>query len=180
MKETKSSNKKIAMVVAFSNFRDEEYFIPKEIFEKVGIEVNTVSEKKGIAIGAGGGDTKVDLTLDELNVDEFDAIVFVGGPGAYKYIEEEKAHRIAKEAVEKGKILAAICIAPAILAKAGVLAGKNATVWSSVLDKSPIRLLKENGANYVDKNVVVDGKIITANGPHAAEEFGEKIVELLG
>lgn len=178
--ETKGiQNKKIAMIVAFRNFRDEEYFIPKEIFEKAGMKVITVSTEKGTAIGAGGGDTEVDLVLDELNIDDFDAIIFVGGPGAYKYIEDEMAHRIAKEAVKKEKVLGAICIAPTILARAGVLAGKNATVWSSVLDKSPIRLLKENGANYLEKNVVVDGKIITANGPHAAKEFGEKILELL-
>lgn len=172
-------NKKIAMIIAFSNFRDEEYFIPKEIFEEASFEVKTVSTKKGTAIGAGGGDTEVDLTFDELNIDDFDVILFVGGPGAYKYIEDEKAHQIAKEAIEKQKILAAICIAPAILAKAGVLEGKNATVWSSVLDKGPIKILEENGANYVEKDVVVDGKIITANGPHAAREFGEKIVEIL-
>ena len=81
--------------------------------------------------------------------------------------------------MEKQKILAAICIAPAILAKAGVLEGKNATVWSSVLDKGPIKILEENGANYVEKDVVVDGNIITANGPQAASEFGRKIVEIL-
>lgn len=172
-------NKKIALIIAYRNFRDEEYFIPKEIFEKAGLKVITVSEKKGTAIGAGGGDTEVDLTFDELDLDEFDVIVFVGGPGAYKYIEDEKIHQIARSAKNKEKIVAAICIAPAILAKAGVLQGKNATVWSSPLDKNPIKILKENGAIYVDKNVVVDGKIITANGPHAAEEFGKTIVSLL-
>ena len=172
-------NKKIAMIIAFSNFRDEEYFIPKKIFEKAGAEVITVSEKKGTAIGAGGGDTEVDLTFDELNLDGFDAIVFVGGPGSYKYIEDAKVHQVVRKAEEKGKIVAAICIAPAILAKVGVLEKKNATVWSSPLDKSPIKILEENGAVYVDKNVVVDGKIITANGPHAAEEFGEKVLEVL-
>jgi protease I len=66
-----------------------------------------------------------------------------------------------------------------ILAKAGVLKEKRATVWSSPLDRGPVRILKENGAIYEDKDVVQDGKIITANGPGAAEEFGQKLVEIL-
>jgi protease I len=179
MNEKNSTTKKVAIIIAFKNFRDEEYFIPKEIFKNAGIEVKTISTETGTAVGAGGGDTEVDLTLEELNINDFDAVVFVGGPGAYKYIESESAHRIARETVKKGKILAAICIAPAILAKAGVLKGKNATVWSSVLDKGPIKLLEENGAQYQDKRVVRDGKIITANGPQAAEEFAKEILSAL-
>jgi protease I len=171
--------RRVAMIIAMRDFRDEEYFIPKEIFEKAGIEVVTVSTEVGIAIGAGGGDTEVNLALEELNVGDFDAIVFVGGPGAYKYIESDLAHQIAKEAISQNKILAAICIAPAILAKAGVLEGKKATVWSSILDKSPIKMLEENGAVYQDRPVVKDGNIITANGPQAAEEFAKTIIEAL-
>jgi protease I len=65
------------------------------------------------------------------------------------------------------------------LAKAGVLKGKKATVWSSSLDRGPVKILKENGVIYEDKDVVQDGKIITANGPGAAEEFGQKLAEAL-
>jgi len=63
------------------------------------------------------------------------------------------------------------------LAKAGTLEGKKAAVWSSPLDKSAVKILKENGADYQKDSLVVDGKIITANGPGAAKEFGQKIVE---
>ncbi|PIP23942.1 MAG: hypothetical protein COX90_02420 [Candidatus Nealsonbacteria bacterium CG_4_10_14_0_2_um_filter_38_17] len=72
-----------------------------------------------------------------------------------------------------------ICIAPAILAKAGVLQGKNATVWSSAMDKSAVKILKDNEAVFEDKPVVAHGKIITASGPAAAEEFGQVIVKVL-
>jgi len=171
--------KKAVMIVAFRNFRDAEYFLPKEILEKAGIEVKTASNKKGIAIGADGGDTEVDLLVSEIQVSDFDAIIFVGGPGALDNLDNEDSYRVAREAVEKNKILAAICISPVILAKAKVLEGKRATVWSSPLDKSGIKILKENGAIFEDKNVVVDGKIITANGPDAAEDFGKKILEVL-
>jgi len=72
-----------------------------------------------------------------------------------------------------------LCILPVILAKAGVLKGKKATVWSSLMDRVPVRILEENDAIYQEKSVVVDGKIITANGPAAAEEFAKAIVEVL-
>ncbi|MBU3918962.1 DJ-1/PfpI family protein [Patescibacteria group bacterium] len=170
---------KIAIIISFKNFRDEEYFIPKEIFENNGFEVKTISTEKGIAIGGDGGEAEVDLCLSHLDIDEFDALVFVGGPGAYAFIEDESVWHIIRQARDKGKFLAAICIAPAILAKAGVLEGKKATIWSSSMDKKPIKILQENGAEYIDKAVVQDGKIITANGPSSAEEFGKSIVQHL-
>jgi len=171
--------KRAAIIIAFKDFRDEEYFKTHEVLFKGEIEMKIVSSEKGTAIGADGGEVNIDLTLDELKVDDFDAIVFIGGPGAPKYLDNEKSYRIAREAIEKNKILAAICISPTILAKAGVLQGKKATVWASPLDRQPIKILEENGAEYIDEKVVQDGKIITGNGPAAAEEFGQKILELL-
>lgn len=191
--EQNLSDKKILMVIAYRDFRDEEYFVPREILqrpsvvrqpadeggEKESMEIKVASSEKGMALGVSGGEVDVDLELAEVNVDEFDAIVFVGGPGAHNYIENSECHRIAKQAVEKNKVLGAICIAPAILAKAGVLSGKKATVWSSIMDKSAVKILEDNGAKYQGDNIVIDGKIITANGPAAAEEFGQAIVKEL-
>jgi len=150
--------KKIAIIIGFKNFRDEEYFIPKNIFQENGFEVRTISTEIGIAVGGDGGEVNVDLCLADLNIDEFDALVFVGGPGAYAFIENENVWQIIRQARGKGKLLTAICIAPAILARAGVLAGRKATIWSSSMDKKPIKILQENGAEYVDKPVVQDGK----------------------
>jgi protease I len=170
---------KIAFIIAFRDFRDEEYFITKEVLEGVRIEVTTFSTNLGKAIGAYGGETEVDLTIDNLKVQDFDAIVFVGGAGAYKYVDDRRAHQIAQTAIKENKVLGAICIAPMILAKAGVLNKKKATVWSSPMDRSPIKAIKEGGAIYEDKDVVVDGNIVTANGPAAARKFGEVLTELL-
>ena len=171
--------KKIAMIIAFRDFRDAEYFVPKEILEKAGIEVKTASNKKGIAIGADGGDVKVDLLVSEINPAEFAAVVFIGGSGCLENLDNESSYRVAQETVSQNRVLASICLSPVILAKAGVLEGKKATVWSSVMDRSSVRILKDNGAIYQDEDVVVDGKIITGNGPGAAKEFGETIVEVL-
>ncbi|PIY90899.1 MAG: hypothetical protein COY72_01020 [Candidatus Nealsonbacteria bacterium CG_4_10_14_0_8_um_filter_35_10] len=172
-------NKKIAIVIAFRDFRDAEYFVPKEILEKAGVKIITVSTKLGMSIGADGGDTEVDLLVKNLNVANFDAVVFIGGPGCLQYLDNENSYKVARETIEKNKILGSICVSPVILAKAGVLKEKRATVWSSPLDRGPVKILKENGVIYEDKDVVVDGKIITANGPGAAEEFGQKLVDLL-
>jgi protease I len=176
---TISENKKIAMIIAFRNFRDEEYFITKATLEDAGADITTVSESLGKAIGSYGEDTNVDLLLDNLKVTDYDAIVFVGGSGAYKYFDNERCHQIAKETLSRGKILAAICASPTILAKAGVLDGKKATVWSNSMDKSLIKILKDEGAIYRAESVVKDGNIITGNGPAAAKDFAQEIIKSL-
>lgn len=168
---------KIAIIIAYNDYQDIEYGESKKIFEENGLEVKIVSSKLREAKGKLGGRAKVDLILDDLNVGDYEAIVFIGGPGAFDYIENEKVHRIAREAMEKNKILAAICIAPAILAKAGVLKNRKATVWNSFTDRSAINILKENGAFFENKNVIRDENIITANSPKAAKEFAQTILE---
>ncbi len=177
--DNETPSKKILMVIAFRDFRDEEYFVPKEIFKKAGFEVKTASARKGTALGSEGGEVEVDLILNEVAIDDYQAVVFVGGQGAHKHLDDPAFHKIAREVVASQKVLAAICIAPAILAKAGVLAGKKATVWSSALDKSAVKILKENGAKYQSESVVQDGNLITANGPAVAGEFSKAIVNFL-
>jgi len=174
------ANKKVVMVVASENFRDEEYFEPKAILEKQGVIVKTASNKAGVARGVGGREATVDLLVTDVNPVDFDVVIFIGGPGSLEHLDNDNSYQLAQSTLGQGKILAAICVSPVILAKAGVLKDKEATVWSSFEDRSSIQILEDNGAKYVDKTVVVDGKIITANGPTAAQEFGRKISELLG
>ena len=172
--------KKAAMIIAFRDFRDEEYFIPKQVLKSGGSKIITVSSELGKAIGTYGGEVNIDIILDKLKVDDFDIIIFVGGSGALKYTEDETCWKIAQESVQKDKVLGAICVGPVILARAGVLSGKKATVWSSPLDKSAVKILKEEGAIFEDNQIVQDGNIITANGPQAARKFGETILKALG
>ncbi len=171
--------KKILLVIAFKNFRDEEYFIPKGVFEKDGFQTKTASTKEGTALGLFGGEADVDLVADEIKVKEFDAVVFVGGPGTLEYLDNESFYRIAREAKKESILLGAICIAPVVLANSGVLAEKKATVWTSQMDKKAISILKDGEALYQNEDVVCDGKIITARGPEVAEKFAEEIVQEL-
>jgi len=173
------SNIKMAMIVASKDFRDEEYFVPREIFDEAGFTVRVVSDEIGTAQGTDGGELNVDIDLSDLDVLNFDAIVFIGGPGALTYLDNEDSYKVAKDAIIQNKILAAICISPAILAKAGVLIGKKATIWISPLDKSAQKTLEQNGAIYQKDSVVQDGNIITGNGPAAVKAFANKIVDSL-
>ncbi|MGB2762668.1 MAG: DJ-1/PfpI family protein [Minisyncoccales bacterium] len=170
---------KIAMIIAHRDFRDEEYFIPKRILMSRNFEIITVSTSNEKAIGMHGGEVRIDAIIDSLIVDDFDALLFIGGAGVIDNIDNHEFHRAAKTAVEKGKVLGAICVAPMILAKAGVLNGRKATVWSSPMNKNPIKVLEENGAVYEEDTVVVDKKIITANGPLAADQFAQTVAEAL-
>ena len=171
--------KKVAIIIAFKDFKDEDYFTPRGILEGAGSEIKVVSDELGMASGVDGGEVEVEIKLSDLNVSDFDAVVFVGGPGALEHLDNEDSYRVAKDVVAQDKILAAICISPTILAKANVLQDKKATVWTSPLDKNPKKVLEESEAEYQDKDVVIDNRIITANGPRAAKEFGEAIVKVL-
>jgi len=172
-------DKKVLMVLAFKDFRDEEYFIPKEILEKAGFSIDTTSTEQGIAIGSQGGEVVAHIALNEIDMENYQAVIFCGGSGMTNELDNQDFYKLAKSFYENNKVVSAICVAPALLAKAGILENKKATVWSSALDKSFIKVLEENGAIYQDSPVVIDNKIITANGPDAAEEFGKAIVNLL-
>lgn len=166
------------MIIASKDFRDEEYFITKEVLEKGGIRVETASDKSR-AIGRFGGEADVDLLVNDLNIDGFDAVIIPGGQGAVELLDNEPVYSIIQKTVSKNKLLAAICIAPTILAKAGVLKGKKATVWSTSLDKSAINILRENEAEYERKGIVVDGNIITGENAEFSQGFGEAVLEKL-
>jgi len=165
--------KKAVMIIALEMFRDEEYAEPKAVLEKAGLAITTASSKLGMATGKLGMQAKVDITLDQVKVEDYDAVLFVGGPGSFNYHHDLKAHRIAQEAVNLGKVLGAICGAPPILAYAGVLKGKKATMFDDTGD------LAKGGATYTGAGVEIDGKIITATGPRTAAAWGEAIVKVL-
>ncbi len=172
-------NKEVALIIAPKDFRDEEYFLPREILEKEGYKVTTVSTKKGVAIGLFGGEAKVEATTEELKEKEVDAIVLVGGPGAPKHLDIKEVHEIVFDHNKKKKAVGAICVSPIILAGAGILEGKRATVWHSEMEKTPISKIKERGAIYEDEEVVREGNIVTANGPEAAEKFTQTLIKVL-
>lgn len=171
----------ILYVIAKSGFRDPEYFVPKNVLKIAGHVVVTASndEKGNLAHGVDGGVAEIDIEIRDARAGDYDAVVFAGGPGALENLDNEDSYRLVQETVREGKLLGAICIAPVVLAHAGVLEGKKVVVWSSPDDTSGIDAITEKGAEYIDEPVVQDGSFITARNPRASQEFGEAIAEHL-
>lgn len=168
------SKKKVLFIIAPNNFRDEELFDTQSELDTLGATTIIASKNTGEISGVMGGTAKATLTLEKVNSQDFDAVVFVGGAGAAEYFNDATAQKIAKDFAEQEKIVAAICIAPSILANAGLLQAKRATCFSSETDN-----LREKGCSYTGNDVEIDGKFITANGPAAAKRFGQEIAQAL-
>lgn len=162
------------MVIAHKIFRDEEYLKPKQILAEAGFTIVTASSKLGEAVGKLGAKVKPDILITEAKIEDYKAIVFVGGAGSEEYQNNAVAHKLIHDALQQNKIVAAICIASVILANAGILKSKKATVFPSGKEQ-----LISAGAVYTDKPVEQDGNIITANGPESAAEFAEAIKKAL-
>lgn len=169
--------KKALMIIAPRNFRDEEFREPKAILEREGIKVVVASTMAGTAKGMFGMQAIPETTVDKVNPAEFDAVVVVGGGGSRTYLwNNMQVQKIVQALQRQGGIVAAICISPVVLARAGLLKGRKVTAFPSA---DAVNELKKAGAIVSDAPVMVDGKIITGKGPEAASEFGQKIAESL-
>ena len=124
--------KKILMVIAQQDFRDEELFKPKAVFEGAGASVFVAAPRKETAMGMLGGEVQPDFAISDVNASEFDAVVVVGGSGSPKYLwDDTQLRNLVRDAYAGGKVVAAICLSPVVLARAGILKGKSATVFPS-------------------------------------------------
>lgn len=172
--QTTARSKTAVLIISKQNFRDEELFETKRVLEAAGVRTAIASTQIGVIRGQLGGMAEARMLLNQLRVDDYDAIIFVGGLGASQYFQNPIALRIAQDATAKGKIVAAISIGPTILANAGVLRGVRAT---SFLSERPV--LERAGATYTGLPVQRDRLIVTAVGPMAASQFGRAIVDTL-
>ncbi len=166
---------KVALVVAQQGFRDEELLQTREVLSRRGIQSVVASETRQAAHGKFGATVTVDLTLPEVAAGNFDGIIFVGGPGAETFFKQRTALKRAQQFARAGKVVAAICTAPVILANAGLLLGKHATAFPTAE-----AILRDHGAEYTGLPVEADGKLITAKDSTFAREFAEAIAWELG
>jgi protease I len=166
---------KALLIIPPSRFRDEEYFQTKEELEKARIGTVTASKTTDVSVGMLGGKVRPGMTLNDVDVNAYDAVIFIGGGGSSVYFNDSAALDIARRAEAAGKVVAALCIAPSILANAGILRGRKVTAFPSEETN-----LRAKGADFTGASLTVDGKTITANGPAASKEFGRAIVKALG
>jgi protease I len=167
--------KSALLVIAPTMFRDEEYAEPKRILERRGARVTTASLSAGECTGKLGMRAVAEISLADAVSMRWDSVTFVGGGGAQVYFDDRDAHALAHRVREQGGIVSAICIAPSVLARAGLLAGVRATAFPSQEAD-----LRAHGAVWTSEPVTVDGTILTGNGPEAAAEFGSALADLLG
>ncbi|MHC4543002.1 MAG: DJ-1/PfpI family protein [Planctomycetota bacterium] len=166
--------KRAVLIVGRENFRDEELFETRRVLTEAGVNTVVASTRTGTIRGMLGRVTEATILVNDIVVNDYDAIIFIGGAGATEYFQSRAAWNISRETVQKRKVLGAICIAPAILANAGLLKGVRVTGFPTERDR-----LQRAGALYTGVPVERDGLIITGDGPIAAALFGRAIADAL-
>ncbi len=173
----KKMNKSVVLVIAHEGFQPYEYSEPKKILQKAGFRVITASDQIGMAHAADGTKATVDMTIDQIKPESYAGIFLVGGPGALDHLDKSNVYALMEKAKNLGKAWGAICISPRILARAKLLKNMQITGWDG--DNELKNVCSEFGCIRVKEPVIVDGMLVTAEGPQAAEQFGHSIVQLL-
>lgn len=171
--------KKIA-ILATDGFEQVELTEPRKALDAAGAQTVVIAPKAGEIKGwktKEWGDTvKVDRTLEEAKAEDFDALLLPGGVMNPDHLRmEPKAVEFVRAFCQSGKTIAAICHGPWMLVEAGAVRGKTLTSWPSV--KTDIR---NGGGNWVDKEVVTDGVLITSRKPDDIPAFSRAMIEKIG
>jgi 4-methyl-5(b-hydroxyethyl)-thiazole monophosphate biosynthesis len=162
-----------AVLFLATGFEDIEVASIIDTLSRGGVEVVIAGLQAGAIEGKYRIKVVPDITIDEIEVDKCDAVILPGGyPGYANLGKDKRVLESVKKAFGIGVFVTAICGAPSVLAKAGVLKGKKATIY-------PGMEAELTGAKPSNERVVVDGTIVTSQGPGTALEFGVKLVELL-
>jgi len=149
-----------ALIISADNFEDSELLVPYYRLKEANIEVTIASLSRGVITGKHGYEVIVDKSLEEVNPDDYVILVLPGGKAPEALRNEPKVQNIARSFFARSKPVAAICHGPQILISAGLLNGRCATCYSSVAEE-----LKESGALYEDRDVVVDANLVTSRQP---------------
>ena len=163
-----------ALIVSADHFEDSELLFPLYRLQEEGMQVDIASLARGKINGKHGYEVVVDKALRDVDPNDYDLLVLPGGKAPTKLRKEPAAVAIAQDFMRSNKPVAAICHGPQILITAGVLQGRRATCYHSVAEE-----LQEAGALYEDKEVVVDGKLVTSRQPSDLPAFMREIVRLL-
>ncbi|WP_457751156.1 deglycase PfpI [Thermococcus sp.] len=162
------------LFLSADEFEDLELIYPLHRLKEEGHEVYVASFKRGRIIGKHGYSVNVDITFEEVNPDGFDALVLPGGKAPERVRLNDDAVRITKKMFEDGKPVASICHGPQILISAGVLKGRRGTSTITIRDD-----VINAGAEWLDKEVVVDGNWVSSRHPGDLYAWMREFVKLL-
>ena len=164
--------KTIIMPLA-EGFEEIEAIAITDVLRRADLDVRTCYLKDPLVGGAHRIKVQADVSIDAVDAASCAMVCLPGGmPGSTNLLEDHRVIDLVQKVNKAGGYVAAICAAPIVLAKAGVLNGKHVTCYPGFDGK----LI---GAKVSDERVVVDGKIITGNGPSSSIPFALKLVELL-
>lgn len=149
-------------------FEDSEYTEPVKAFKEKGHQIIHVGLEAGKTVKGKKKETPVviDKDLNNVSVDDFDALLIPGGFSPDKLRAHENAVRFTKDFVEKGKPVFSICHGPQLLITADVIRGRKITGWTSIVQD-----IKNAGAEFIDAEVVEDGNIVSSRNPNDLPAF---------
>ena len=169
----KLEGKKVLIVIPHTQFRDEEFFGPKKILEDEGAKVVVASTAVRPCRGMRGGVVQSEIAIADAKADDYSAVVLCGGSSVPEvFWNDKKLQELVTAMAAANKIVAAICLSTVVLAKAKLLAGREATVYFL---PQAIEALKEAGATYVKETLIIHNNIILAEGPPDSQRFGQAI-----
>ena len=169
----KLDGKKVLMVIPHTQFRDEEFFEPKKILEDEGAKVVVASTSVRTCRGMKGGTAQSDLAIADAKADEYAGLVLCGGSSVPDvFWNDKKLQELVVAMATAGKVIAAICLSTVVLAKAKLLADREATVYFL---PQALEELKAAGAKYVPETLLIHNNIILAEGPPDSQRFGQAI-----
>ena len=163
-----------ALIISADHFEDTELLVPLYRLQEAGLQVDVASISRGKIHGKHGYEVVVDKALRDVDADQYDLLVLPGGKAPATLRKEAAAIAIAQAFMRGGKPVAAICHGPQILVTAGVMQGRRATCAPSVAEE-----LQQAGAEYEDREVVVDGNLGTSRRPADLPAFMREIVRFL-
>lgn len=163
-----------ALIISADNFEDTELLYPFYRLIEEGFEVDIASIYKKPIKGKHGYEISVNLSIEEVNPDNYVLLILPGGKAPSVLRSNSKVLEITKAFHQKGKIIGAICHGPQILISAGILKNRKATSYKSVAKE-----LIQSEVNYEDKEVVVDENFITSRHPADLPYFMKEIFKKL-
>jgi protease I len=164
-----------ALVLIDNGFQEAELLVPYFRLQEAGFKVDLVGSKaKETYVGDNGYRLVADLAAENVKIGEYDAVIVPGGRAPDRMRTKKPLVNLVKSAFEKGKVIAAICHGPQMLIEADVVRGRKVTSYVAVATD-----LRNAGADWEDRSVVVDGNLVTSRVPPDLPDFCREILKLL-
>jgi protease I len=174
-----SHDVRVLVIIAPQDYNEEELNGTLSALKGAGIGY-TIASSRLQAAGMSGGTTGLNRTIEDMkntDISGYAGIILIGGSGSIRYLyDDTDLQDLVRSFYDQGKLVGAICASPVILSRAGILKGKKVTMFGDPVLQEELR---SNGARVSDAAVVIDGRIITGNGPYAAAEFGTTVADAL-